>query len=97
MSSLPDPSIPVPDPSLNHRMSDAFRLRWLTKKDVDFRHFSHLKNQLNRDEYGTRRVATFGRDGQEISEDAGRAIVKILRTFEAKKTSGDDTLLAFDS
>jgi len=83
MASPLQPSLPLPTASRGRNMSDAFRLRWLTTKTVAFKHFMHLRNQLHRGERGERLVATFGRDEQEISDDAGRGMLKIVKLLGA--------------
>lgn len=80
MTSPPDPSLPVPSfcNKLNWSTSPAFTLRWLATTPVHFRLVGHLKNTCNPDEEGLPRAVLVGKDGQEISQDAGMGVVWIL-------------------
>ena len=88
MTSPPDPSLPKPPfcAKLNWGTSPAFTLRWLATTPVHFRHVGHLKNELNRDEEGKAMAVLVGKDGQEISAEAGMGLVWILD--EAQEVEG---------
>jgi hypothetical protein len=80
MTSPPDPSLPMPTfcNKLNWATSPAFTLQWLATTPVHFRLVGHLKNTCNPDEEGVPRAVLVGKDGQEISQDAGMGVVWIL-------------------
>ena len=80
MTSPPDPSLPKPPfcSKLNWTTSPAFSLHWLATTSVHFRLVGHLKNTCNPDDEGTPRAVLVGKDGQEVSQDAGMGVVWIL-------------------
>ena len=80
MTSPPDPSLPKPPfcSKLNWTASSAFSLHWLATTSVHFRLVGHLKNTCNPDDQGTPRAVLVGKDGQEVSQDAGMGVVFIL-------------------
>lgn len=84
MTTHLDPSLPLPDfcKNLKWPTSPAFRIRWLSTTPVHFRHVGHLKNRLNEDENGKPMAVLVGKDGQEISEDAGSGVCEILDEAE---------------
>lgn len=84
MTSPPDPSLPKPPfcAKLNWGTSPAFTLRWLATTPVHFRHVGHLKNNLNLDDRGQAMAVLVGKDGQEISPEAGMGVVWILDEVE---------------
>lgn len=86
MTSAPAPSLPLPTfcAKLNWPTSPAFRIRWLSTTPVHFRLVGHLKNRLNLDERGEPRAVLVGKDGQEIGEEAGRGVCRILEDAEAE-------------
>lgn len=85
MTSQLDPTLPLPSfcKTLRWPTSAAFKIEWLATTSVHFHHVGHLRNTLNCDEYDEPKTVVVGRDGQEISADAGRDAVKILETAEA--------------
>jgi YTH domain-containing protein 1 len=88
MASPPDPSLPKPAfcAKLNWGTSPAFRLRWMATTNLHFRNVGHLKNTLNLDEDGNPMAVLVGKDGQEISQEAGLGVVEILdEVHEAAK------------
>ena len=87
MTSPPSPSIPKPPfcTKLNWGTSPAFSLRWLATTSVHFRHVGHLKNELNRGEDGKAMAVLVGKDGQEISAEAGMGLVGIMDEVEEKE------------
>lgn len=84
MTSPPSPAIRKPSfcDKLNWGTSSAFSLRWLATTPVHFRMVGHLKNTCNPDEEGKPRAVLVGKDGQEISQDAGMGVVWILDEVE---------------
>lgn len=84
MASPPDPSLPKPPfcAKLNWPTSPAFKLRWLALTSVHFKHVGHLKNTLNIDDNDQPMAVLIGKDGQEISSDAGMGVVEILDDAE---------------
>ncbi|EMC98356.1 hypothetical protein BAUCODRAFT_67543, partial [Baudoinia panamericana UAMH 10762] len=80
MTSPPDPTLPKPPfcAKLNWSTSPAFTIRWLATTPVPFRAVGHLKNTLNLDDGGSPRAVLVGRDGQEVSADAGMGVVSVL-------------------
>ncbi|KAF2171787.1 hypothetical protein M409DRAFT_50430 [Zasmidium cellare ATCC 36951] len=85
MTSPPDPKMPKPAfaSKLNWGTSAAFSLRWLGTTSIHFRLIGHLKNTLNKDEKGESRAVLIGKDGQEVSADAGMGVVWALDEAEA--------------
>ena len=85
MTSPPDPNLPKPGfcKKLNWGTSPAFTLRWLATTPVHFRLVGHLKNTMNIDEEGKPMAVLVGKDGQEISADAGMGTVWVLDEAEA--------------
>lgn len=85
MTSPPLPSLPKPPfcAKLNWGTSPAFTLRWLATTPVHFRMVGHLKNTCNLDERGEPRAVLVGKDGQEISSDAGMGVCWVLDEAEA--------------
>lgn len=84
MTSPPDPNLPKPPfcAKLNWGTSPAFTLRWLATAPVHFKFVGHLKNDFNQDDYGHSTAVLIGKDGQEISPDAGMGVVSILDEAE---------------
>lgn len=84
MTSPPDPSLPKPPfcAKLNWPTSPAFKLRWLATTSVHFKYIGHLKNTLNAEEDNQPMAVLIGKDGQEISTDAGMGVVEILDDAE---------------
>ncbi|GAB7327895.1 hypothetical protein MBLNU13_g11678t2 [Cladosporium sp. NU13] len=80
MTSPPDPFLPKPTfcSKLNWTTSPAFSLHWLATTSVHFRLVGHLKNTCNPDDEGTPRAVLVGKDGQEVSQEAGMGVVWIL-------------------
>lgn len=79
--------MPLPElcRNLNWPTSDPFRIRWIAKTPVKFRYVGHLKNTLNRDEKGDARAVLVGKDGQEISVDAGAGVCRILEDVDRQE------------
>ena len=93
MTSPPDPALPRPPfcAKLHWSTSPAFSLRWLATTSVHFRHVGHLKNDLNTDDQGKAMAVLVGKDGQEISTEAGMGLVWILdevEEVEGKRAGG---------
>ncbi|SMY22311.1 unnamed protein product [Zymoseptoria tritici ST99CH_1A5] len=86
MTSAPDSSIAKPDfcKKLNWDTSAAFTIRWLSTTSVPFRLVGHLKNRLNLDEQGVARPVLIGKDGQEVCEEAGKGVVRVMEEVETK-------------
>ena len=84
MTSPPDPAVPKPAfcAKLNWGTSPAFTLRWLGTTPVHFRHVGHLKNDMTRDEEGKPMAVLVGKDGQEVSAEAGMGMCWILDEVE---------------
>ncbi|KAK5174017.1 uncharacterized protein LTR77_001097 [Saxophila tyrrhenica] len=89
MASPPDPSLPKPAfcTKLNWATSPAFKLQWLATTPVHFRFVGHLKNTFNVDEDDRPMAVLIGKDGQEISSDAGMGVVEILDEAEAERVA----------
>lgn len=87
MTTAPDPQLPKPASAgkLNWKTSPAFKLRWLGTTPVHFRRVGHLKNRMNLDERGEERAVLVGKDGQEVSEEAGMGVVWVLDEAEASE------------
>jgi len=86
MTSPPDPKLPKPSfcTKLNWSTSAPFTLRWLATTPVHFRMVGHLKNTCNVDDVtGEPRAVLVGKDGQEISNDAGMGVAWVLDEAEA--------------
>lgn len=80
MTSAPNPALPKPPfcAKLNWSTSPAFTLRWMATTPIHFKHVGHLKNTMNLDDKGAPMAVLVGKDGQEISPDAGEGVVRIL-------------------
>ncbi|KAF7193353.1 YTH domain-containing protein 1 [Pseudocercospora fuligena] len=91
MTSPPDPKLPKPAwaAKLNWGTSATFTLRWLGTASIPFRTVGHLKNTLNINEDGEPLAVLVGKDGQEISTDAGQGVVWVLDEAEANAKDGD--------
>lgn len=91
MTSPPTHSLPKPSfcAKLNWGTSPAFTLRWLATTPVHFKMVGHLKNTCNPDESGVPRAVLVGKDGQEISQEAGMGVVWILDECEVEVGGGD--------
>lgn len=93
MTSGPDPSLPLPrfTKKLNWATSPAFTVRWLATSPVHFRHVGHLKNTMNMDDKtGQPHAVLVGKDGQEISQDAGMGVAWCLDEAEVDKAVRPD-------
>lgn len=90
MTTPPDLSLPLPNfcNKLNWATSPAFQIRWLAMTQVHFRFVGHLKNTCNPDDEGQPRAVLVGKDGQEISQDAGMGVVEILDIAEQEEGKG---------
>ncbi|KAF2215443.1 hypothetical protein CERZMDRAFT_82450 [Cercospora zeae-maydis SCOH1-5] len=91
MTSAPDPRIQKPSftAKLNWETSPAFTLRWLAKTPIHFKLVGHIKNTLNFDEErGEPHAVLVGKDGQEVSPEAGRGVVQILDDAEVDAKGG---------
>lgn len=80
LASLPKPSFCA---KLNWGTSPAFTVQWLATTPVHFKMVGHLKNTCNPDDEGVPRAVLVGKDGQEISQEAGRGVCGILDEEEA--------------
>ncbi|KXT00463.1 hypothetical protein AC578_1939 [Pseudocercospora eumusae] len=91
MTSPPDPKLPKPawTAKLNWGTSATFTLRWLGTTSIPFRTVGHLKNTLNMNEDGEPLAVLVGKDGQEVSADAGMGVVWVLDEAEANAKDGD--------
>lgn len=91
MTSPPDPKLEKPafSTKLNWGTSAAFTLRWLSTTPIHFKLIGHLKNTMNIDEKGDARAVLVGKDGQEISPDAGMGVVWVLDEAEASEKERD--------
>ncbi|KAK3350051.1 YT521-B-like domain-containing protein [Lasiosphaeria hispida] len=78
MASAPSPETPRPKwmSGINWNTSDPFRVQWLSKTAVDFRHIGHLRNSFN--EY---LPVLVGKDGQEVEEGCGHALAREMKSF----------------
>ncbi|KAM3416994.1 hypothetical protein BST61_g8577 [Cercospora zeina] len=91
MTSAPDARIQKPSftTKLNWPTSPAFTLRWLAKTPIHFKLVGHIKNTLNYDEdRGEPHAVLVGKDGQEVSAEAGRGVVQILDGAEVDAKGG---------
>lgn len=90
MGSQLDSDLPLPAfcKQLNWPTSAAFRIRWVAITPVHFHHVGGLNNLLNLDDDGMPRTVIIGRDGQEISEDAGHGVVSVLNDAERADQMG---------
>jgi hypothetical protein len=57
-----------------------FRVEWLSTVAVEFYRVHHLKNSLNED-----LSVIIGKDGQEIEEECGRALIQEMDTVADSK------------
>ncbi|KXT11416.1 hypothetical protein AC579_9873 [Pseudocercospora musae] len=91
MTSPPDPKLPKPvwAAKLNWGTSATFTLRWLGTTSIPFRTVGHLKNTLNINEDGEPLAVLVGKDGQEVSADAGMGVIWVLDEAEANAEGGD--------
>ncbi|KAK0708273.1 YT521-B-like domain-containing protein [Lasiosphaeris hirsuta] len=78
MSSAPSPETSRPRwmSGINWNTSDPFRVQWLSKTSVEFRHVGHLKNSFNE-----HMPVLVGKDGQEIEEGCGHALAREMKAF----------------
>lgn len=90
MTSPPDNSLPRPNfcNKLNWATSPGFQVRWLATTPVHFRFVGHLKNTCNPDDEGQPHAVLVGKDGQEISQDAGMGVVGVLNDAEQQEGKG---------
>jgi UDP-N-acetylmuramoylalanine-D-glutamate ligase len=74
MESLPG-SVDVPSwqKAIAWESAGAFKVRWLVICTTRFQKVGHLKNALNENQ-----AVLIGKDGQEIEEACGRALVEII-------------------
>lgn len=91
MTSPPDSKLPKPafSSKLNWNTSSSFSLCWLSTTPIHFRLIGHLKNTLNRDEKDEPRAVLVGKDGQEVSADAGMGVVWALDEAEPSEKDRD--------
>lgn len=91
MTSAPDPKLPKPNhlSRLNWKTSPAFTLRWLSTTPIHFKLIGHLKNTFNIDDKGEARAVLVGKDGQEVSADAGMGVVWALDEAEVVEKERD--------
>ena len=77
MTSAPNPNLPKPPfcAKLNWSTSPAFTLHWLATSPIHFKHVGHLKITMNLDDKGMPMAVLIGKDGQEISAEAGEGVV----------------------
>ena len=90
MASEPDSRIGKPWFCRNLRWptSNTFRLQWITKTAVEFRNLEGIMNKDGENEYPT--PVWFGRDGQEVSRDAGIEVCYEMDRAEANKKKSFD-------
>lgn len=74
MESIPG-SASVPDwqKQINWESAGAFHVKWLVICSTRFHRIGHLKNSLNEGQ-----AVLIGKDGQEIEEGCGRALVECI-------------------
>jgi UDP-N-acetylmuramoylalanine-D-glutamate ligase len=74
MESLPG-SVDVPSwqKAIAWESAGAFKVRWLVICTTRFQKVGHLKNALNENQ-----AVLIGKDGQEIEEACGMALVEII-------------------
>ena len=94
MTTPPDPSLPRPTfcAKLKWSTSPAFGLRWIATTEVHFRHVGHLKNTLNLDGRKEPMAVLVGKDGQEISREAGFGVATIMDEFEQAEAQKQGSL-----
>ncbi|AEO58923.1 hypothetical protein MYCTH_2306674 [Thermothelomyces thermophilus ATCC 42464] len=84
MMSAPSPDNPRPSfaKGIHWETSDPFRVRWLSKTAVDFWRIGHIKNPYN--DY---LPVLVGKDGQEIEEECGAALLREMEGYAAAAES----------
>ncbi|KAL8418524.1 hypothetical protein RB594_001934 [Gaeumannomyces avenae] len=77
MCGTPDSSIDPPNwVDINERrLSPPFRIQWLSTTAILFKHIKHLRNPLNKN-----LSVQIGKDGQEIAESTGLALLDLMET-----------------
>ncbi|KAK4249408.1 YT521-B-like domain-containing protein [Corynascus novoguineensis] len=85
MTSAPSPDNPLPSfvKGLHWETSDPFRVRWLSKTTVEFWRIGHIKNPYN--DY---LPVLVGKDGQEIEEECGAALLREMEDITAATNDG---------
>jgi hypothetical protein len=74
MESLPgEVEAPSWQKAINWESAGAFRVRWLVICTTRFQRIGHLKNP-----YNDHQAVLIGKDGQEIEEGCGRALVECI-------------------
>jgi len=61
---------------INWDTSHPFRVEWISKVSVEFYRIGHLKNSYNEN-----MPVLVGKDGQEIEEECGRALVYEMQSY----------------
>ncbi|KAL8392596.1 hypothetical protein RB595_002695 [Gaeumannomyces hyphopodioides] len=77
MCGTPDTAIDQPNwIGINERRtSPPFRVEWLNTTPIVFKHAKHLRNPLNKN-----LSVQIGKDGQEVAESTGAALVDLMET-----------------
>jgi YTH domain-containing protein 1 len=85
MTTAPSPDTPRPKwmNGIHWDTTPPFRVEWLSKTPVGFFRIGHLKNSLN-ENY----PVLVGKDGQEIEEECGRALMHEMQFFADMNTRG---------
>ncbi|KAB5566676.1 YT521-B-like domain-containing protein [Coniochaeta sp. 2T2.1] len=85
MSTAPSPDTPAPRYAMWAKWdaSAPFRVEWLSKTEVQFNFIGHIRNPLN-----DNLAVLVGKDGQEIEEEAGRALLREMEAI-ARAQEGD--------
>jgi len=78
MVTAPSPDTPRPKwmNGINWDTSHPFRVEWISKVSVEFYRIGHLKNSYNEN-----MPVLVGKDGQEIEEECGRALVYEMQSY----------------
>ena len=92
MISPTSPSNPSPrwTANLNWECSNPFRVRWLSKIEVEFWRIGHLKNSLNEG-----MAVLVGKDGQEIEENCGANLLREMFDIARDKYERRDASVSF--
>ncbi|KAB5583254.1 YT521-B-like domain-containing protein [Coniochaeta sp. 2T2.1] len=87
MSTAPSPDTPAPRYAMWAKWdaSAPFRVEWLSKTEVQFSFIGHIRNPLN-----DNLAVLVGKDGQEIEEEAGRALLKEMEAIARAEESGPE-------
>jgi hypothetical protein len=85
MASAPSPDTPRPTfvKGIHWDTSDPFRVQWLSKTAVQFWRIGHLKNPYNH-----HLPVLVGKDGQEIEEECGAELMRLMEEYAAEANGG---------